>query len=290
MASDPYTLTLSSSELQRYRRMTADARSAEATLWAEAGIVPGAHVVDVGCGPGLLLVELAKMVQPAGTAVGVDRNQEALAVAPRTLADAGIDNATVRFGTAEATGLEQGRFSAVMMRHVLLHNPQPSHVPILRHLASLLVPGGSLVLAETDGNGVQWETPPHPVVLEMTARYNELLRRRGCEVTIGPRLGALVAEAGLDVVRRAARYDVIPPRHDGRRPFSWDSRDALLAAGLATPAEIDEWDRALTGLGLDTEPLSFLPVFVVVARAPGGKLPGRGSGHHDSEEGGDAHP
>jgi hypothetical protein len=61
-AGRPYALALSEAELTRYRMMAEQARSAEADPWRRAGIVPGARVADVGCGPGALLPALAAAV------------------------------------------------------------------------------------------------------------------------------------------------------------------------------------------------------------------------------------
>jgi len=52
MITMEYTYQLSEAELGRYRAMAAGALASEETLWTAAGIVPGARVVDLGCGPG----------------------------------------------------------------------------------------------------------------------------------------------------------------------------------------------------------------------------------------------
>src|SRR6201987_4197674 len=76
-----YSLALSEQELLRYRMMAAIAADNEAAEWAAAGIVPGAGVADVGCGPGAVLRMLAERVGAAGQAVGVDADPGAVAVA-----------------------------------------------------------------------------------------------------------------------------------------------------------------------------------------------------------------
>lgn len=61
-----YTLRLSEPERARYRMMARSARQAEADLWTAAGIVEGAHVADVGCGPGAVLALIAEDVRQPG--------------------------------------------------------------------------------------------------------------------------------------------------------------------------------------------------------------------------------
>jgi hypothetical protein len=47
-----YVLALSDEEVARYRFMAKRAAEDEADQWAVAGIVAGAVIADVGCGPG----------------------------------------------------------------------------------------------------------------------------------------------------------------------------------------------------------------------------------------------
>jgi ubiquinone/menaquinone biosynthesis C-methylase UbiE len=63
-----YSLRLSEAELARYRTMAQLAAEEEAADWAFAGIRPGAHVADVGCGPGAVLTVLAHAVGPGAPA------------------------------------------------------------------------------------------------------------------------------------------------------------------------------------------------------------------------------
>ncbi|HXT44149.1 MAG TPA: hypothetical protein VN748_08565 [Pseudonocardiaceae bacterium] len=67
-----YALRLSAAELARYRAIAERARIEEADLWIAAGIVDGARVADLGCGPGAVLTAMAERVGPRGWVTGVD--------------------------------------------------------------------------------------------------------------------------------------------------------------------------------------------------------------------------
>jgi ubiquinone/menaquinone biosynthesis C-methylase UbiE len=68
-----YALKLSEVELARYQRMAEAAAGMERDLETAAGIVPGAVVADVGCGPGAVSVVMARLVGPGGRVIAVDR-------------------------------------------------------------------------------------------------------------------------------------------------------------------------------------------------------------------------
>ena len=259
-----YTLRLNESELNRYRGMAERACEAEEAAWALAGIVPGARVADVGCGPGLVLAELARVVGPNGTVIGVDQAAEARDAARALLDNEGITNATVREGTADATGLAAGTFDVVMQRHVLLHNGG-REAQIVAHLASLLQPGGAVYLVETDLDMVRLHGWPEGLV-DLRDAWRELMRRLGNDGTTGSRLVSIAAAAGLEVCDVDARFDVIEGGA-GTRPPAWSARDAIVAAGLATEDDVARWGRLLDEAdehALAT--VSFVPLFRVVAR------------------------
>ncbi|HVE96043.1 MAG TPA: methionine biosynthesis protein MetW [Pseudonocardiaceae bacterium] len=67
-----YPLQLTQAEQELYRLMAEAARAEERAQWTAAGIVPGARVADIGCGPGAVLRLLAEEVGNGGRADGVD--------------------------------------------------------------------------------------------------------------------------------------------------------------------------------------------------------------------------
>lgn len=128
-----YTLKLSEFERLRYRAMAKVALEKEGDLWEQAGIVKGARVVDLVCGPGGVLLELARLVGPDGLVVGVDQDAEARRTATAWAAEEGLGNVEVREGLATDSGLPTGQWDAVMLRHVLIHNG-PRVPAILGHV------------------------------------------------------------------------------------------------------------------------------------------------------------
>lgn len=261
-----YTLTLSEYELARYRRMAAAAQTAEHAAWADAGVLPGARVADVGCGPGLVLCELARSVGLGGTVVGVERDPDARATAHAVIAADGIANATIVAGDAAATPLEPATFDVVMMRHVLLHNSDRAQA-IVEHLGALLRPGGHLYLVESDITAIR-RSLDDPDLADCQTRWVLLMEQLGNDPAIGPRLCQLVDAAGLELVDHDARYDIYP-RTGEVRPPEWAARQAMVDAGLATEDDLARWDQAYDrDAAAGGRRLTFVPNFRVLGAAP----------------------
>ncbi|HVL93015.1 MAG TPA: methyltransferase domain-containing protein [Acidimicrobiales bacterium] len=261
-----YALELSESERNRYRMMAAVAVQEEASLWRAAGVVEGAAVADVGCGPGAVLVELARLVGPTGRAAGVEPGAAARAAAREELDSAGFtaEAVPVLASSAEATGLEPGEWDCVMVRHVLIHTGDaPSR--IVSHLASLLRPGGHLYLVDTDLGALR-TTPADEEMEEQQRRYEAFHRSLGNDPHMGPRLPALLADAGLAVTERVGRWLAVPAvlaRSGG--PLQ-AAQDAMIAAGHLDAGELDRWQAARLRFAEVPEALVWVPFFVAVGR------------------------
>ncbi|MGI8686143.1 MAG: methyltransferase domain-containing protein [Acidimicrobiales bacterium] len=72
---------MSEQERGRYRFMAETALRLEREQWEAAGIVEGATVADIGCGPGAVSAVLAGLVGGTGRVLAVDGDPEAVAAA-----------------------------------------------------------------------------------------------------------------------------------------------------------------------------------------------------------------
>ena len=261
-----YPLTLSEAEVARYQLMAAQARVAESDLWQRAGIVAGAQVADVGCGPGALLPALSDAVAPTGRVTAIDTDPAAVAAAGALVAVAGLGNVTVRQGRADRTGVPVASCDVVMLRHVLAHNGGSEDV-IVAHLTTLLRPGGCLYLVDADGTAMRMV--PEDVDLEdLQQRYRTFHSARGNDVRAGLRLGERLVRAGLELMDFRGTY-LITPMPAGMRQPPWAARDAMVAAGVATEEDVARWAIAFDRLdAAATRPMLFAPMFAAVGRRP----------------------
>jgi ArsR family transcriptional regulator len=114
-------------------------------------LVPrGLTVADVGCGTGLLTLTLARVAQRV---IAVDPSAEMVRKARAKVRRAGLANAEVRRGRAEALPLPDASCDALFAFHLLRHVPRPDDAA--REFARVLVPGGRLVVVELEPHGVR---------------------------------------------------------------------------------------------------------------------------------------
>lgn len=257
-----YALALSAIEVTRYQQMAERARMAEADLWQRAGIVAGAQVADVGCGPGALLHALAGAVGPTGRVIAIDAAPRAVAAARAFVTASGQANITVRQGRADRTGLPAASCDVVMLRHVLAHNGGGEE-GIVTHLATLLRPGGCLYLVDADGTAVR--TVPEDIDLEdLHQRYLTFHAAQGNDVRAGLRLSERLVRAGLELLEFRGTY-LIEPVQAGMRPPPWAARDAMVAAGVATEEDVARWASACGRRdAATTRATQFVPMFTAV--------------------------
>lgn len=261
-----YVLRMSEDERERYVRMAEVARVQEADLWAAAGIAPGARVVDLGCGPGAVLVAMSQMVGVSGAVVGVDGDPAAVAAAEDLVAATGLANATVRLGDLADPGLEDGSFDVAVLRHVLAHNGRTEQA-LVERAAALVRPGGCVYLADIDITMFR-SYPPDALYNEMWDCYRRFQAGRGNDCGTGLRLGALLSGAGLERVAYEGRLTILPAE-PGRRGPPWAARHAMLDAGIVDAATIERWDAQLADRDAAPDrPTLFFPLLMAVGRRP----------------------
>ena len=157
----------------------------------------GGTVLEVGCGTGNFLVQVAKAF-PGTRAVGVDLDADSLAIAARRIADAGLaGRASARKGTVEEA-VEPGSVDVIVMIEVLHEIAQSVRPTVMQQCARALKPGGWLLVVD--------ETYPSTLEQTREADYRFPLQTGIEELTWG---------------------NVIPTREEQER--------LLIAAGFAAP-------------------------------------------------------
>jgi SAM-dependent methyltransferase len=155
-------------------------RELVSTLTDEVGLDGSGRLLDVGCGPGILTVELASSFDEA---IGLDPDADMLREGARRAGEAGVDN--IRWVQALAEDipeLELGTFKLVTFGQSFQWTDQ---VPVAETVYDLLEPGGALALVvntvegrpEPEGPG--FPPIPHDEIREIIRRYLGSRRRAG---------------------------------------------------------------------------------------------------------------
>jgi ubiquinone/menaquinone biosynthesis C-methylase UbiE len=123
----------------------AQLQPAQARLLALADIKPGAHVLDIACGTGLVTFPAARAAGAAGRVVGTDLSEEMVNRAADEARALGLTQVTFQRMDAEDLELEPESFDVALCALGLMYVPDPSKA--LAEMRRLLRPGGRAVAA-----------------------------------------------------------------------------------------------------------------------------------------------
>jgi SAM-dependent methyltransferase len=207
-----------------------------------------ARVLDVGCGPGTISVDLAARV-PDGEVVAIDAAADVLDLARAEASRQGRANVRFEVGDVYALGFEDGTFDVVHAHQVLQHLSDP--VAALREMRRVCRPGGLVAARDGDYGGFIW-FPEDPELTEWQTLYKAVARALGGEPDGGRHLLSWAQQAGFDVIEASASAWCYAGPQD--RPWwgaSWADRltespfgDRAVEHGLATRDDLQRLAEA----------------------------------------------
>ena len=154
--------------------------------------MPGQDLLDVGCGPGTITIDLARIVAP-GRVVGVDRAEAPLATARTDAATAGVA-VDFEVGDAYALAFPDDSFDVVHAHQLLQHLGRP--VAALAEMRRVCRPDGIVAARDSDYAAMTWY-PDDPLLDRWLSIYREVARANGGEPDAGRRLLAWGRAAGF---------------------------------------------------------------------------------------------
>jgi len=110
------------------------------------GLRPGLSVLEVGPGPGRLLIPAAQRVEPDGKVVGLDIQPGMIERLKARAAQAGVSNLTPILGDATQSHFQPDHFDVIYFCTVL--GEIPDREAALRQCHAALKPGGLLSITE----------------------------------------------------------------------------------------------------------------------------------------------
>lgn len=159
-------------------------------------IAPGQRILDLGCGPGSITMDLAELVGPTGSVTGVDFSPEAIAHAHAAAQERGDNRTQFVVGNLVDVDVEPDSFDIVHAHQVLQHVADP--VSALAAMARYCRPGGLIVARDADYGAMAWY-PHSPGLDQWHETYCAGARSTGGEPFAGRRLRAWANAADLSV-------------------------------------------------------------------------------------------
>ena len=235
----------------------------------------GMRLIDCGCGPGSVTVDLAQVVAP-GEALGVDLRAGALAHG-RTLArERGIANVAFQAASVYQLPYADGSFDAAFACALLQHLASP--LAALKEIRRVLRPGG--VIGIVDGSSAITFRYPTSPLLEAWDKLRVLEREHNTgRSSDALRLRALLREAGFARTQASAHMSTeAGPPAGSFEETRQVARNHLIrlhgvlgelavAQGWATREELDQMAKALIAWGEAPDAFYARPSFTAIGWA-----------------------
>ncbi len=195
MAANVYTHGYHDSVLRSHRWRTAENSAA----YLLPHLRPGMSLLDVGCGPGTITVDLATRIAP-GRVTAAEVTEQALELALEQAAR-GQENIDFVVADVLALDLPDDLFDVVHAHQVLQHVTDP--VRALVEMRRVCRPGGIVAARDSDYAAFTW-FPRVPELDDWLALYRQAARANGGEPDAGRRLHSWARAAGFTEVTATA--------------------------------------------------------------------------------------
>jgi SAM-dependent methyltransferase len=238
--ADRYTHGHHESVLRSHRWRTAE-NSAGHLL---PHLAPGQRLLDVGCGPGTITLDLAERVAP-GWVLGIDASPDAVVEAEAARAERGIEGVGFAVGDVYALDAGDEPFDVVHAHQVLQHLTDP--VAALEEIRRVLAPGGLVAVRESDYGAFAW-APDDPLLDRWLELYHQVTLANRADADAGRHLPGWFRDAGFgDLAVSSSTWTF----SDGDDRAWWGGlwADRVVASafagqaieyGLSTPTELED--------------------------------------------------
>jgi ubiquinone/menaquinone biosynthesis C-methylase UbiE len=223
---------------------------------------PGEAGLDVGCGAGHLICELAPEVTPAGRLIAIDRSPDSVNATKARVAQKGLAGIVeTRIGDAASLEFPDETFDFVVATQVYCYVPDVARA--IREGARVLRKGGRLVVLDSDWDMCALESGDASLTRRMLGARESVF----AHAHLPRQLHRFFHGAGLRLVD-AQVFPIIETQFD---PDSFGVEivqtacEAALKCGLPA-TEVAAWERDLRSRGPEGEWFFCLNRFIFVAR------------------------
>lgn len=266
-AEPKYTHGHHESVLRAHRSRTAQNSAA----YLLPALTPGLQLLDGGCGPGTITVDLAALVAP-GTVTAIEPVPAALDLARDCARERGQHNIDFVVADVHALQFPDNSFDVVHAHQVLQHVADP--VTALSEMRRVCKPGGVVAARDSDYAAFTWY-PASAELDDWLRLYRDAARANGGEPDAGRHLLAWAHAAGFtDVTPTASATCYGTPAEREHWGGMWADRilqsaiaEQLLDSGAADQATLQAISQAWRSWAENPDGWLMIPHSQILCRA-----------------------
>lgn len=165
----------------------------------------GMHLLDCGCGPGSITVDLAAAVAP-GEVIGIDADETPLVLAHALAQEMGWSNVRFIKESIYSLPFPDNTFDVVYSSQVFAHLNDPSTA--LREIYRALKPGGIVAITSAANQDIFF-WPDDPLLTRIVQIYIDQVAKNGGQPYVGYEQHALAAVVGFQEIELTGRVNFI---------------------------------------------------------------------------------
>jgi SAM-dependent methyltransferase len=237
-------------------------------LWA--GIAPGMRVADICCGSGKTTWILNELVQPFGSAIGIDGSEKRLEYARIHYSNGGIE--FFQHDITESLR-DLGTFDFVWVRFVLEYF-RANGFDVVENISGIVRPGGILCLIDLDYNSQNHYKLPDRLALTLCDLSSAAEEKANFDPYAGRKLYSHLYRLGYgDLAVDVAAHHLIYGPLKQTDAFNWSKKTEVVAKRLGYdfkeyPGGYDEFFREFTNFFQDPGRFTYTPIIACRGRRP----------------------
>ncbi|KAL8821728.1 MAG: hypothetical protein Q9223_000302 [Gallowayella weberi] len=222
-----------------------------------SSLKPDSNILDVGCGPGSITVDLASKV-PQGKVIGLDTTTDPFEEGRKLAAARGLDNVSFEVGDARQLPFPDKAFDIVHAHQVLQYLNKNDRIEAVREMRRVAKSGGLVCIREADQGTVTFY-PEVSGIRDFIDLYCKVAQGHGGEPDAGRRLHTWVKEAGFtasDITATAGTWCYNTPEERAWWSGVWVNRilfspwsGTTINGGYATQQELERLAEAWRNWG-----------------------------------------
>ena len=202
---------------------------------------PGMEILDLGCGPGLITLGLARAVYP-GRATGLDQDGEQVGTARANARLEDVENVCFVPGESLDLPFPSGCLDAVHCHAFLMHSPRIREQ--MAEIVRVLKPGGILSSRDMDVPA-SFISPVRDDNQGMWEMLGEVVRQEGGDPWMGRHLKTFFRNAGLEDVETGFGADSFTSPEEveflARFLLEWGLSPEFMARTGSSPGDFARW-------------------------------------------------